>query len=98
MYFQRNTFVYYLTSYCNEEPGINSIMEQLRCLEIQHRKLLWRVYVICLWAAKDVTLEDIETRLKEGMSRESIVLGDGGDGVVVVISEKNQAWTKLWSA
>jgi hypothetical protein len=91
-FFKSNTFVYYLTAYTFGEPDVRDLIQTFRLLQPQERKLVRKVNIVCFWAAKDVTMQNIRKKVEEEMRNEEIRFG----AAVVNFLHTDDVWQRMW--
>lgn len=94
IFFKHNTFVYYLTSYTFSSPDVRDLIQRLSVLSPEERSWLWALNVVCFWAAKDVTIDQIKAKVGQELMEEGLVLGDGRE--VVRILHTDNVWQRTW--
>jgi hypothetical protein len=70
IFFKSHAFVYYLTSLNYGEPDNQPFVNRLAQLTSNERGHVHKVTIVCSWACKDVTLETIQQRAEEVLSKE----------------------------
>ena len=92
-FYKQNMFVYYLTSYTFNAPDVRDLIRQLSLLSPKERRWLQTVNVVCFWAAKDVTIEQIKANVIKEMTRAGLELDCGRE--LVKFMHTDDVWQRM---
>lgn len=94
IFYKHNIFVYYLTSYTFSSPDVRDLIQRLSLLSPKERTWLRTLNVVCFWAAKDVTIDQIKLKVGQELMEEGLILGDGRE--VVRFLHTDDVWQRTW--
>ena len=96
LFYKQHAFVYYLTGLNYGEPNIQPLIDRLLELTLTKREYVKKINIVCFWACKDVTIETIQQRVEERLSKEGDEEALGLWTGKLYFAPTDEAWRHLW--